>query len=471
MNRSCWLVFALMIIHLGSSHLKAEQSETEKSEESLEQTEEVEEATSPKPPNILLILVDDLGYGDLSLNGAQDLKTPNIDALIESGIHLKQFYANSPMGSPSIASLLTGQFPDLVGVPGIIEGDSENNWGYLSPEATLLPQVLSQAGYHTALIGKWNLGTESPNVPTERGFHLFHGFLGGMMYDYYEHSHSGINYMRMNDQIIEPKGHATDLFTQWAIEYLNGRKAGEEPFFLFLSYNAPHVPIQPPIELFGEIREREPQLNEDRAKLVALIEHLDKGVGRVIQTLQANKQDSHTLIFFLSDNGGDLKAAANCGSLRGGKMDLYEGGIRVPMGVTWPGKIRPRSSSGYLALTMDIFPTICAAAGVKPVKPVDGISMLGTLVGQMSPPLARSLIWVGRSGDYPYQGRDYYAIRLGRWKLVQNSPFSSYELFNLRDDPMEEHDVGDQEPKTKDRLSEVLKRHIKKAGAVPWQKP
>ena len=124
----------------------------------------------------------------------------------------------------------------------------------------------------------------------------------------------------------------------------------------------------------------------------------------------------------MSDNGGDLKTAANCGSLRGGKMDMYEGGIRVPMGASWPGKIRPHSTSGYLGLTMDLFPTICDAAGVKSVKGIEGISMLGTLVGQMAPPLSRPIIWVGRSGGNSYQGHDYYAVRLGRWKLVQNSP-------------------------------------------------
>ena len=464
MNKTYWLVFVLMM-QLGFSQVEVKQTEQTK------QIEDKEEVDVQKPPNILLILVDDLGYGDLSLYGARDLETPNIDVLIESGIRLNQFYANSPIGSPTTAALLTGQFPDLVGVPGIIQKDSESSWGYLSTEVPLLPQILGEAGYHTALIGKWSLGVESPNIPTERGFQIFHGFLGTIMDDYYEHSHSGINYMRMNSQIIEPKGHATDIFTQWAVDYLDERKGKEEPFFLMLSYNAPHVPIQPPLELFGEIREREPQINEDRAKLVALIEHLDKGIGRVVRALQENKQDSDTLIIFLSDNGGDLEAAANCGSLRGGKMDMYEGGIRVPMGASWPDKIRPHSKSGYIALTMDLFPTICDAAGVKSVKGVEGISMLGTLVGQMSPPLSRPLIWVGRSGGNKYRGRDYYAVRLGRWKLVQNSPLGSYELFNLRDDPSEEHDIGNQEPKTKDRLTDILKRHIKKAGAVPWQKP
>lgn len=421
------------------------------------------------PPNILLIMVDDLGYGDLSSAGAQDLRTPAIDALGELGIWFSQFYANSPVSSPTRAALLTGRYPDLVGVPGVIRTESERSWGYLVPEILLLPELLQNAGYHTALIGKWHLGLESPNIPTERGFQFFHGFLGDMMDDYYNHYRRGVNYMRLNTRTIEPIGHATDLFTQWAIEYLDNRKDINQPFFLLLSYNAPHTPIQPPPLVLERVRQRGDELTEDRAKLVALIEHLDEGIGRVIKVLGDNQQEGNTVVIFVSDNGGDLRVGANCGLLRGGKRDLYEGGIRVPMAAVWPGKIRPGSSSRQLAIMMDLFPTICAIAGVKITQDFDGVSLLGTLVGQMTPPLQRELFWMRREGGRRHEGQDYYAVRRGYWKLMQNSPFERYKLFNLRDDPLEEHDLADQEPGVRASLSQALRRQIQKAGAIPWQ--
>ena len=177
--------------------------------------------------NILCILVDDLGYGDLSCQGAGDMRTPHIDAIAARGLTFRNFYANCTVCSPSRASLLTGRFPDLVGVPGVIRQNEQNSWGYLDPEASLIPDLLKPAGYHTAIIGKWHLGLESPNTPTERGFDYFRGFLGDMMDDYWTHLRGGKNWMRLNDMEIDPEGHATDLFTSWAIEYMEER-TGEQ---------------------------------------------------------------------------------------------------------------------------------------------------------------------------------------------------------------------------------------------------
>lgn len=457
MRRILGIVLFFLIFQVWTDSLEASQEEA---------SQEIEVLS---PPNVLLIMVDDLGYGDLSGAGAQDLRTPAIDALVKLGIWFNQFYANSPVSSPTRAALLTGRYPDLVGVPGVIRTESENSWGYLVPEVSLLPELLQNAGYHTALIGKWHLGLESPNTPTERGFQFFHGFLADMMDDYYNHYRRGVNYMRLNTRTIEPIGHATDLFTQWAIDYLDKRKESNQPFFLLLSYNAPHTPIQPPPLSLERVKQRGNELTEDRAKLVALIEHLDEGIGRVIKILGDNQQDGNTVVIFVSDNGGDIRVGANCGLLRGGKRDLYEGGIRVPMAVVWPGKIRPGSSSRQLAIMMDLFPTICAIAGVKITQDFDGVSLLGTLVGQMAPPLERELFWMRREGGRRHEGQDYYAVRRGYWKLMQNSPFERYKLFNLRDDPLEEHDLVDQEPKVRASLSQALRRQIQKAGAIPWQ--
>jgi arylsulfatase A-like enzyme len=210
-----------------------------------------------KKPNILMILVDDLGYGDLSSYGANDLRTPNIDELMASGMRFDNFYANCPVCSPTRASLLSGRYPDLVGVPGVIRTHLKSNFGYLASQAVLLPKILNQAAYHTAIIGKWHLGLESPNTPNERGFDHFHGFLGDMMDDYYQHRRHGNNYMRLNDKQIDPKGHATDLFTQWAVDYINSRSKKTQPFFLYLAYNAPHTPIQPPDDWLRRVKNRQ----------------------------------------------------------------------------------------------------------------------------------------------------------------------------------------------------------------------
>ena len=200
----------------------------------------------PEKPNILFILADDLGYGDLSCQGAADLLTPHIDRIAKEGIRFTNFYANSTVCSPSRAALLSGRFPDLVGVPGVIRPWKNSNWGYLHPSAILLPELLKKAGYHTAIIGKWHLGEESPNLPNDRGFDHFHGWLADMMDDYYTHLRRGVNYMRLNHQEVHPEGHATDIFSDWAIRYITERSKENNPFFLYLSFNAPHNPIQPP---------------------------------------------------------------------------------------------------------------------------------------------------------------------------------------------------------------------------------
>jgi arylsulfatase A-like enzyme len=415
-----------------------------------------------------MILVDDLGYGDLSSYGAKDMQTPNIDKLIASGMRLDNFYANCPVCSPTRASLLTGRYPDFVGVPGVIRTHLTNNWGYMAPQAVLLPKLLSRAGYHTAMVGKWHLGLESPNTPNERGFDHFHGFLGDMMDDYYNHRRHGNNYMRLNNKEIDPKGHATDLFTQWSVDYINSRSRTVQPFFLYLAYNAPHTPIQPPADWIKRIKNRENNISDKRAKLVALIEHLDDGIGRVIAALKKSGQSSNTLVIFTSDNGGQLNVGANNGNLRAGKQDMYEGGIREPMCAVWPNRIEARSRSSRVALTMDLYPTICDAAGADIAHKIDGRSILPTLLGRDQPQEDRFLFWVRREGGR-YGGRAYYAVRYGDYKLVQNSPFEPLELYSLKDDPMEQNPL-DKKHKMYQRLFTALRNHIIEAGAVPWEK-
>jgi arylsulfatase A-like enzyme len=431
-------------------------------------------------PNILMILVDDLGYGDLSSYGATDLKTPHIDRLMAAGMRFDNFYANCPVCSPTRAALLSGRYPDMVGVPGVIRTHITNNWGYLAPHAELLPKLLKLAGYHTAIVGKWHLGLASPNTPNERGFDHFGGFLGDMMDDYYNHRRHGNNYMRLNGNQIDPEGHATDLFTQWAIDYIRNSVEGvppsnrgqdardTKPFFLYLAYNAPHTPIQPPDDWLDRVKKRQPGISDRRAKLVALIEHLDDGIGNVIAALKDAGLSDNTLVIFTSDNGGQLGAGANNGPLRAGKQDMYEGGIREPMCAVWPEKIKPGTRSDRVALTMDLYPTICEAAGAKIQHEIDGRSILPTLLGKLQPDEDRFLFWVRREGG-SYGGRAYYAARYGDYKLLQNSPYEPMELYNLKDDPQEQKPLG-RKNKMYQKLFTALRNHIIEAGAVPWQK-
>jgi len=419
-------------------------------------------------PNIVMIMVDDLGYGDLSSYGATDLKTPNIDNLVTAGIRFDNFYANCPVCSPTRSSLLSGRYPDMAGVPGVIRTHITNSWGYLAPHAVLLPKLLKPAGYHTAIVGKWHLGLESPNTPIERGFDHFHGFLGDMMDDYYNHRRHGNNYMRLNETEIDPQGHATDLFTQWSVDYINQRAKSDGPFFLYLAYNAPHTPIQPPAEWLERVKSRERNIDDKRANLVALIEHMDDGIGKVLAAVKDSGVSGNTLVIFTSDNGGQLSVGANNGPLRAGKQDMYEGGIRVPMCAVWPGRIEPGSRSERVALTMDLYPTICEAAGANINHNIDGRSILPTLLGESQPAEERFLFWVRREGG-GYGGRAYYAARYDDYKLVQNSPFEPMELYNLKDDPQEQNPLG-RNNNMYQRLFTALRNHIIEAGAVPWQK-
>lgn len=427
-------------------------------------------AASAERPNILVILADDLGYGDLSCYGAKDLRSPNIDRLAASGVRFSNFYANCTVCSPTRAALMTGRYPELVGVPGVIRTHAENNWGWLAPDAVLLPALLKTAGYHTAIVGKWHLGLESPNTPNERGFDYFHGFLGDMMDDYHHHRRHDVNYMRHNSDAIDPEGHATDLFTRWACDYLRSRRDASEPFFLYLAYNAPHTPIQPPKEWLDKLTKREPGVDEKRAKLIALIEHMDDGVGKVLTALEETGQRDRTIVVFTSDNGGQLNVGANNGPTRDGKGSMYEGGLRVPAAVSWPGVVKPNSRSDAVAITMDLFPTLLEIAGVEPRGPVDGVSILPALKGEKQN-VERTLHFTRREGGPEYNGLTIHAIRQGDWKLVYNSPYGPLELFNLAKHPLEQHNLAEANRPVFAKLSAALRKQIQRSGSVPWQAP
>ena len=424
----------------------------------------------PTSPNILLILADDHGYGDMSVHNGPSIQTPNLDRIAAGGTRLTQFYANSSVCSPSRASLMTGRFPDRVGVPGVIRTHAENNWGYFRQDAVTLPSMLKRRDYHTALIGKWHLGLEAENHPCRRGFDHFHGFLGDMMDDYYTHLRHDNNYMRRGLDTINPRGHATELFTEWSVEFLRAQTQSLQPFFLYLAYNAPHTPIQPPDAWVARVQEREPDISPQRAKYIALVEHMDAGIGRVLDTLEETGQLSNTLVIYTSDNGGDMKVGAHNGTLRGQKGDMYEGGIRVPACAMWPGHIPEGHVTEQVAMLMDLFPTVCEVADVQLTHEIEGRSIWQTLRGERQDFSERVLYWLRREGNQRFLGQCQRAIRRGDIKLLHNSPFEPLELYNLSTDALETTNGAQAEPELFREMSGLFQAETQKAGSVPWQR-
>ena len=422
-------------------------------------------------PNILLIFTDDHGYGDVSTYHESDVRTPNIDRIAAEGMLFTGMRANCTVCSPSRAALLTGRYADRVGVPGVIRTHRENSWGYLNPSIPTIADELKKSGYHTAIVGKWHLGLESPNTPNERGFDFFHGFLGDMMDSYVDHLRHGNNYMRRNGETIEPQGHATDLFSDWAADFLQERaKEPDKPFFLYLAYNAPHFPIEPPEAWLEKVHQRAPQLEEKRAKNVAFVEHLDHGIGRVLATLQETGLARNTIVVFTADNGGSLPHGQNNDPWRDGKQSHFDGGLRVPFMVRWPGQVRAGSRCDYAGLNFDLFPTFLEIAGAKPPAKLDAVSLVPVLKGgTIGQP--RDLYFVRREGGLVYGGKSYEAIIRGDWKLLQNDPFSPLELYNLKQDPHEMNDLAATNKAVFNELAAALRSHIQRGGATPWQKP
>ena len=421
-------------------------------------------------PNILLILADDHGYGDLSVHNGPSIQTPSLDRIAAGGTRFTRFYANSSVCSPSRASLMTGRFPDRVGVPGVIRTHAENNWGYFHQDAVTLPSMLKRKDYHTALIGKWHLGLETENHPCRRGFDHFHGFLGDMMDDYYTHLRHDNNYMRRGFDTIVPRGHATELFTEWSAEFLRAQAQSSSPFFLYLAYNAPHTPIQPPDEWVARVREREPDISPQRAKYIALVEHMDAGIGRVLDTLEETGQLSNTLVIYTSDNGGDMKVGAHNGPLRGQKGDMYEGGIRVPACAMWPGHIPEGYVTDQVAMLMDLFPTACEVADVPLTHELEGRSIWPTLQGEQQDFSERVLYWLRREGSQRFLGQCQHAVRRGDIKLLHNSPFEPLELYNLSTDALETTNNAQTEAELFREMSGLFQAETQKAGSVPWQR-
>ncbi|MCL4691554.1 MAG: sulfatase-like hydrolase/transferase [Candidatus Hydrogenedentes bacterium] len=388
-------------------------------------------ALLPGSPNVVIILADDLGYGDLGCYGNTAISTPNIDALAAAGLRFTDFHSNGAVCSPTRASLLTGFYPQRWGIEHVLTpGDHRDKPG-LPPKAVTFAEMLQETGYKSAMTGKWHLGYPEPFRPTQQGFSEFKGYLSGNI-DYHSHiDNSGAHDWWSNDEPLRAEGYSTDLITQSAVDFIESH-TGPEPFCLYVAHEAPHAPFQgrtdPAERVEGTPDEGRPDRTDAARPYREMVEALDESVGKIMDALQRTGSLENTFVFFCSDNGAT--APGSNAPFTGTKGTLWEGGHRVPAIAWWPGKIAP-GVTNQTAMTMDIFPTLVDLGGRKAWTriPMDGISLAPLLMTGAALP-DRTLFW-RTPGE---QGQK--AVRQGPWKLLITPDSTS--LYNLEADPGEQ---------------------------------
>jgi N-acetylgalactosamine-6-sulfatase len=403
-------------------------------------------------PNIVLLLADDLGYGDLGCYGGA-ARTPNIDRLAREGVRFTQFYANGPECSPTRTAFITGRYQHRVGglecaigsgnvgrYDDAIRLRARNELGLPTNEISI-GRLLKQAGYATALFGKWHLGYEDRFAPQHHGFdHAFYCLGGGM--DYFHHVEESVAFgsvLRLNGQTLRREGYFTDLIREEAVRFIEANQGRR--FFLYVPFTAPHSPFQGPNDRQPQpLPANSPLWDQGKAPpavYAAMIERMDQAVGRILATLETNGLASNTLVVFASDNGGT--ASARNAPLSGLKGSTMEGGIRVPCLLRWPGVLPAGAVSDQVGITMDLTTSFARAAGVSapPDRPFDGVDLVTPLAARQ-PPLPRTLFWRGRRGD-----NTWWAVRDGDLKYVRRAQGGAVTewLFDLAGDVAERNNL------------------------------
>lgn len=406
-------------------------------------------AQEARPPNIIVIMADDLGYGDISTNGGW-IQTPNLDQLASEGMRFTDFHSSGPVCSPTRAGLLTGRYQQRAGLESVIYAvPGRNRHHGLHTEEVTFAELLRDAGYKTAVFGKWHLGYLEKYNPVLHGFDEFRGYVSGNV-DYISHvDGAGFFDWWDGDQKKEEEGYVTHLITEHAVRFIEENK--DRPFLLYLPHEAPHYPYQgpndPPIREVGK-NNRE---NRDPARVKRayreMVEEMDKGIGRVLETIRQLDLAENTFVFFLSDNGA-LEYGSN-GDLRGYKGSLWEGGHRVPAIGWWPGHIRAGSTTNVTAISIDLMPTMLELANANAPEGhrLDGTSLLPALLWEqeLSP---RVLYW-------QYEGQA--TVRKGMWKLTDNvKGQEGIALYNLADDPGETKNLAAVYPERVQELKSAL---------------
>ncbi len=386
-----------------------------------------------RPPNILLVLVDDLGYGDTSCYGGEGPPTPGIDRLAAEGALFTDAYASSPVCSATRAGLLTGRYQERFGH----YTNRSDEVGLPLNEVTLA-EVLQGAGYATSMVGKWHLGFRPGTRPLERGFQEFYGFFG-RGHDYFKMRRDGWSPMYRGEEAIDDTGYLTENFTREAVSFIE--RQADRPFFLHLAYSAVHAPRQAP----DRYTDRFTCEDERKRTYLGMLACLDDGIGAILDTLDRLEIGDQTVIFFLSDNGA-IGPGSN-GPLRGGKDQLWEGGIRVPCIVRWPGKVREGTETALPCISLDVFPTALAAADIPLPRDrtIDGRNLLPTFSSRERPSRPRVLYW-----SHTQTPEESWAIRWRDWKLVGEGREAA--LFNVRQDIAETTDLAGSQPVFAERL-------------------
>lgn len=420
-----------------------------------------------KEPNIVFLLADDLGYGDLGCYGGS-ARTPSIDRLAREGVRFTQFYANGPECSPTRTAFITGRYQHRVGglecaigsgnvgrYDDAIRLRSRDELG-LPVSETSIARLLQRAGYATALIGKWHLGYDDKFAPHHHGFDRAFYCLGGGM-DYFHHVEEPSNsppMLRLNGQNLRREGYFTDLVADEAVRFIEANQSRR--FFLYVPFTAPHTPFQGPNDRLPQpLPANSPLWNQGKAPpavYAAMIERLDAAVGRVLATLEARALAGNTLVVFTSDNGGT--GSARNAPLSGTKGSTMEGGIRVPCLIRWPGMLPAGVVSGQAGITMDLTASFARVAGVEapPGRPFDGVDLLA-LVAARQPPMPRTLFWRGRRGD-----NTWWAVRAGDLKYVRRQQGNNLQewLFDLTADVAERNNLLTERPADVQRLMRQL---------------
>ena len=393
-------------------------------------------AAAKKKPNVLIIVSDDQGYGDLSAyEHPKEVRTPQMDQLAKRGVRFTQGYANAYVCAPSRAAILTGTYPQRYG----FYTASDSRVGLPLSQSTLA-DVLKKEGYATGALGKWHLGIEPAFHPMKRGFDEFYGFLGHGAHDYFDLDPTGQTYSSIlrNETPIKETGYLTDNLGREAVDFVARNQ--KKPFFLYLAFNAVHAPMQAPPDVIKKYDTGDAK----RDILMAMLERENDAIGKVLDELDRRELAQDTLIVFVSDNGGARANSSNNGPLRDYKQSVYEGGIRVPFLISWPGHLKPNTVSEEPVIFADIMPTIVAAVGALMPPGREGRNMLPILTGKAKRPLHDSLYWDGAEGRT--------AIRSGPWKLVTNG--DKVELFNLQQDLPEKLNLAAQKPEVVAQLRE-----------------
>ena len=432
-----------------------------------------------KKPNVIIILVDDLGWADISLRGAP-FKTPNIDSLFKEGVSLNRFYT-TPICSPTRAALMTGRDPLKLGVAYSVIMPWMNNG--IHPDEHFMPESFQMNGYQTAMFGKWHLGhSQEIFHPNQRGFDDFYGHLHTEVGYFPPFSNQGGIDFQKNGVTINDQGYSTFLLAREASNWINSRDK-EKPFFMYVPFLAPHTPLEAPdnlIEKYKTLEDtRKPTRNiaADRTReasktrapsarplYAAVVDALDQAIGEILLTIEEAGIEEETIILFSSDNGGATYGGGGADNfpLRGGKGDTFEGSIRVVAALKWKGKVQAGSSLDQIMTVMDVFPTLSSASGInmKNTKMIDGRNMWPAIIEQEDIPLKEDIYFVS---EIPNYGHFHTTVFNKKWKLVQSISSSLLEikvenkLFDIANDPYEYQDLASQEPNLVQEMAEKIR--------------